>query len=464
VTEPYQTESPQTAPTVPGHPGVERRRSTSAAAPRSKRGRAGRAATYVAAAVAAAGAVYLTPSAPVQTRSLADLTSADRDLAPRPDAPFWHLRVDTLGRGESLGAILEQAGMSRASASIALGAVGKRDARALPAGTPITVRALSTDTLPAEITFQPEVDRIVHLRFLEGAWRKVEEKLAWKTDTVPARAVVGSSLYKAVHTALGDLLPKSERSELVYKLADIFEYRLDMTRDLQPGDEVKLLLERKVAPDGSPRDAQILAARVSVNGKAVDAVRFASGGGSSYFDQDGKSLRAAFLRTPVNFRRISSAFGGRWHPVLGLFRMHKGTDYAASSGTPVRSVGDGTVSFAGWKGGYGRVLEIRHRNGYVTRYGHLSRVAKGIRTGQSVGMGTTVAFVGSSGLATGPHLHFEVLVGGVQKDPRVALRDKAGWPISAGDRRKFQALRERLFASLDVAPPRDGRAQSALGE
>jgi murein DD-endopeptidase MepM/ murein hydrolase activator NlpD len=407
----------------------------------------------------------MTPSVPEPRRPLEELLTAERDTAPRPAAPFWHLRVDTLGRGESLGAILQDAGMSRSAADVALGAIGKRDAKALHAGTAVTVRALSTDTLPAEITYQPEVDRIVHLRFLEGAWRKAEEKLAWKTDTIPAVAVVGSSLYKAVHAALGDLLPKSERSELVYKLADIYEYRVDLEHDLDKGDEVKLLLERRVAPDGSPREAQILAARVSVNGKTVDAVRFANGGGNSYFDQDGKSLRAAFLRTPVNFRRISSAFGGRWHPVLGLFRMHKGTDYAASTGTPVRSVGDGTVIFAGWKGGYGRVLEIRHRNGYVTRYGHLSAFAKGVRAGRSVGMGTTVAYVGSSGLATGPHLHFEVLVNGVQRDPRVALRDKAGWPIPAGQRPKFQALRERLFASLEEPASRgDGRAHGALGE
>ena len=463
MTEPHHASSPQAAPTAPGLPGVERRRGTSVSSRRARRGKAGRAATYVAAAVAAAGAVYLTPSAPEPRRPLADLVAADE--VPRPDAPFWRLRVDTLGRGESLAAVLEKSGMTRASASIALGAIGSREARALRAGTPVTVRALSTDTLPAEITFQPEVDRIVHLRYLEGAWKKVEEKLAWTIDTVPARAVVGSSLYKAVHAALGDVLPKSERSELVYKLADIFEYRLDLSHDLDRGDEVKLLLERKVAPDGSPRDAQILAARVQMSGKTIDAVRFSAGGTSSYYDQDGKALRAAFLRTPVNFRRISSAFGGRWHPVLGLFRMHKGTDYAASSGTPVRSVGDGVVTFAGWKGGYGRVLEIRHRNGYVSRYGHLSRFAKGLRTGQSVGMGATVAYVGSTGLATGPHLHFEVLVGGVQKDPRVALRDKAGFPIPARERPKFQALRERLFASLDVAQPRDGRApQGVLGE
>src|SRR5207244_6492256 len=119
-------------------------------------------------------------------------------------------------------------------------------------------------------------------------------------------------------------------------------------------------------------------------------------------------------------RRISSVFGGREHPILGGWRQHKGTDYAAAMGTPVRAIGDGVIVRAGWGNGYGKVLELRHRNGFVTRYGHLSRFASGIHPGTRVTIGQTIAFVGSTGLSTGPHLHFEVLVDGVQRDPREA--------------------------------------------
>ena len=122
-------------------------------------------------------------------------------------------------------------------------------------------------------------------------------------------------------------------------------------------------------------------------------------------------------------------FGGRRHPVLGIWRRHKGTDYAAAQGTPVRSIGDGVVVFAGRKGGYGNVIDIRHRNGFVSRYGHLRNFAKGISRGKRVAIGSTIGAVGRTGLATGPHLHFEVLVNGVQRDPRIALQMKGGEPI-----------------------------------
>jgi murein DD-endopeptidase MepM/ murein hydrolase activator NlpD len=181
----------------------------------------------------------------------------------------------------------------------------------------------------------------------------------------------------------------------------------------------------------------------------MQAVRFGDGK-NSFYDQQGRSLRAAFLRAPLEFRRISSRFGLRRHPILGVLKAHKGTDYAANSGTPVRAIGDGVVTRAGWSGGYGNVLEIRHRNGYVTRYGHLRGFARGVRPGTRVSIAQTVAYVGTTGLSTAPHLHFEVLVGGVQRDPRVALSSKTGFPIAAGERRSFDSMRSRLMAVLDA--------------
>ena len=139
----------------------------------------------------------------------------------------------------------------------------------------------------------------------------------------------------------------------------------------------------------------------------------------------------------------------RKHPILGIWRQHKGTDYAANAGTPVRAIGDGTVIFAGRKSGYGNVLELRHPNGFVSRYGHLRAFAAGIRRGKSVGIGQTVAYVGMTGLATAPHLHFEILVNGVQRDPSVALNRKDGLPIPANARARFMSLRSSLLAALD---------------
>ena len=274
-----------------------------------------------------------------------------------------------------------------------------------------------------------------------------------KVDTVMVAGVIKSSLFSALDKS-GTELPKSARAELAFSLADIFEYRVDMSRDFQVGDKFQVLVERLQKPNGAIIVNKVLGARLAMSGNEIEAIRFDSrAANGEYFDGSGKSLRASFLRAPVNFRRISSLFGGRRHPVLGVWRRHKGTDYAASSGTPVRAIGDGVVIFAGRKGGYGNVIDIRHRNGFVSRYGHLRNFSKGISRGKRVTIGSTIGAVGQTGLATGPHLHFEILVNGVQRDPRIALQMKGGEPIPSSERGVFQQLRSRTLATLASAQP-----------
>jgi murein DD-endopeptidase MepM/ murein hydrolase activator NlpD len=254
-------------------------------------------------------------------------------------------------------------------------------------------------------------------------------------------------------------------------MADIFEYRIDMSRDLRVGDEFRVLVERVMDSAGGVRLGRVLATSFVQSRDTLIAIRFATAVATAapnvgpvageYFDLHGRSLRAAFLRAPVEFRRISSGFGMRMHPILRVWREHKGTDYVAAAGTPVRAIGDGVVVFAGQKGGYGNVIDLRHRNGYVTRYGHLSRFAPGIHRGARVTIGKTIAFVGMTGLATAPHLHFEVLVDGVQHDPRVALRDRgSGDPVPSGQREAFDHAAHTLIALLDGGA--QTRAQRAV--
>ncbi|HEX2724002.1 MAG TPA: M23 family metallopeptidase [Gemmatimonadaceae bacterium] len=270
-----------------------------------------------------------------------------------------------------------------------------------------------------------------------------------RVDTVTVSGTIQSSLFSALDKSGSGALPRAARAELAFSLADIFEYRVDMSKDLQVGDKFHILVERLQKPNGAIIVNKILGARLALSGNEIDAIRFESRAASGqYFDEGGKSLRASFLRAPVAFRRISSIFGGRRHPVLGIWRRHKGTDYAAAMGTPVRSIGDGVVVFAGRKGGYGNVIDIRHRNGFVSRYGHLRNFSKGIHTGTRVTIGSTIGAVGKSGLATGPHLHFEVLVNGVQRDPRIALRMKGGEPIPSSERGVFQRIRNRTLATF----------------
>ncbi len=364
--------------------------------------------------------------------------------------PFVRERVDTLGGRESLADVLVRAGLTRVAAAAAehgaAGALG-----VLPSGVAVTTRRVGADSTTADVVARPAVDRVVHLRYLAGAWRASEERLPWHTDTITARTTVASTLYDALHRAVGDRLPHDARSRLVDRLAGIFEYRVDVERDLEPGDSLRVLVERQIDPAGTPHEGRVVAAALTVAGRPVEAVQYRRAGAPSsdtagqYFDQFGKSLRAAFLRAPLEFRRVSSTFGMRQHPILGVWKMHTGTDYAASAGTPVRAVGDGTVLFAGRKGGYGNVLELRHANGYVSRYGHLRAFGRGVRPGAQVAMGRTVGYVGMTGLATAPHLHFEMLLGGAQRDPRSALETRTGVSLPARERAAFDTVRARLL-------------------
>ena len=377
-------------------------------------------------------------------------------LAPPITVPAWTQQVDTLEPGETVSGVLARAGLPGADIVAALEAAVGFDSRRVRAGTPVTVRTFAADTTPSELIFQLAIDRLLHLRRSTTGWSSEEVRLPWTTDTITVGGTIRTNLYDALDNGAGTALPPAARAELAWTIADIYEYRVDMSRELQEGDELRVLFERSIGPGGAVRVGKVLAARFVLSGEAVEAIRYASSTvGGDYFDQNGRSLRAAFLRTPVAFRRISSRFGMRRHPILGPMRRHQGIDYAASSGTPVRAIGDGVVLYAGRRGGYGNVLEIRHRNGFVSRYGHLRGFARGIHRGSRVTIAQTVAYVGSTGLSTAPHLHFEILVNGAHRNPRVALNQKGGEPIPKRERADFEGRRALLVASLDAGLPVD---------
>ena len=274
-------------------------------------------------------------------------------------------------------------------------------------------------------------------------------------DTLAIGGVITSNLYNALNESAAGVLPPSARHQLTWSLADIFEYKVDMSRDLHDGDKFHLLGERLQKPNGAIIVNKILGARLALSNSknSLEAIHFDTPGSSTgkYYDASGMSLRAAFLRAPLVFRRISSVFGSRKHPIFGEWRNHTGTDYAAAEGTPVRAIGDGVVIFAGKKGGYGNMIDIRHRNGMVSRYGHMRGFATGIHPGSRVAMGSTIGYVGMTGWATGPHLHFEIRVNGVARDPKLALQDRSGEPIPADERSLFQKMRNQTLASLNDA-------------
>ena len=270
----------------------------------------------------------------------------------------------------------------------------------------------------------------------------LENPLEIRTRT--ASATIHSSLFQAAADA--DL---DERIAL--ELAEIFQYDIDFVLDMQPDDRFTLIYE-EVSQDGKIlRTGNILAAKFVNEGREYRAIRYVDEQGhAEYFTPDGKSLRKAFIRAPVQFSRVSSRFNpSRRHPVLNTIRAHRGVDYAAPIGTPVRAAGDGRVSFVGQQGGFGNVIELEHGSGVVTVYGHLSRFAAHLRRGQRIELGQVIGFVGMTGLATGPHLHYEYRVHGVHQNPQtVPLPDAA--PIPDAGRERFLATTADLVNMLDL--------------
>src|SRR5687767_7572217 len=388
-----------------------------------------RAIAYGVVALFGVAAVLFTKPLPPGPRAASVLTPAAA-----PVLPPWRERHDTVRTGETIVGVLARGGLSEVIAREALKAAKTLDPRRIPAGMRLVTRAPQHDTIPTEVILRLAVDRILHLNRGDSGWTAREEKLPWTIDTVVVSGTITSTLGDAMEDAARDLLPASARQQLVYTLAeDIVEYRVDMSRDRQVGDRFDVVTQRRRLGHGLDQVTRIdtvFGATMTLSGKTTQAVLFRSAKVAGiYFDQDGKPMRSGFLRNPVSFRRISSGFGMRRHPILGTMRAHQGTDYAANSGTPIRAIGDGTVIRAGWHNGYGNVVDIRHANRYVSRYGHMKGFAKGIYAGARVAREQIIGFVGSTGLSTAPHLHFEVLVNGEQRNPRVVLANISAGPV-----------------------------------
>ncbi len=231
---------------------------------------------------------------------------------------------------------------------------------------------------------------------------------------------------------------------LALQLSDIFAWDIDFACDLRKGDAFRILVEGFYLGGEFRKYGNILAAEFTNKGEPFKAYRFENGNRHDYYDEEGNSRRKAFLKAPLNFRRISSHFAkSRLHPVLKITRPHHGIDYAAPAGTPVSAVGDGKVIFAGWSGGYGNFVIVRHPNGWKTCYGHLSKIARGVRKGAGVRQGHTIGSVGATGLATGPHLHYEVRINDKSVNP-MKVKVPKGCPVPPTQLAAFHARRDQM--------------------
>ncbi|WP_029935786.1 M23 family metallopeptidase [Thiomicrospira pelophila] len=286
-----------------------------------------------------------------------------------------------------------------------------------------------------------------HLEKKDDQFRIYENHKVVDTKIKMSSATIHDSFYIAGETA--GLSPRT-----IMNLADLFAWEVDFVRELRSGDELKIIYEQRYLNDEFLGDGNILAAELTVGGqRKVRAFRLEIENQLiGYYDENGQNLRKAFMRNPINYTRISSRFQrGRHHPVLQETRDHRGVDYAAPTGTPIYAAGDGVISYKGWNGGYGKKVVIKHAGRYETVYAHLSRYGKAKR-GQSVKQGDIIGYVGKTGLATGPHLHYEFRINGVHRDPlKVKFPDAE--PVLATYRNDFDQYASIMHSQLTRFDP-----------
>lgn len=282
----------------------------------------------------------------------------------------------------------------------------------------------------------------IHFQRKDKIFERNEHNRTPEISQTYKEAVINNSLFV-------DGMNANIDQPLLIELANIFGWDIDFALDIREGDQFSILYEEKFLDGEKIGNGNILAAQFINNGRTFQAIRYKTSKGANYYTPDGLAMRKAFLRTPVDFTRISSKFNpNRLHPIFKTSRPHRGVDYAAASGTPVKAAGDGTVSFAGKQNGYGNVVIINHGKGYQTLYAHLRGFARGMRKGKIVKQGNIVAYVGQTGWATGPHLHYEFRVNGVHKNP-VTVKLPNDAPMPKTDLKKYLPYAQTIVASLE---------------
>ncbi|HHC71714.1 MAG TPA: peptidase M23 [Thiotrichales bacterium] len=380
----------------------------------------------------------------VEPLSLPPLTEAQTiPLEPTTEEEGDDWREITVRSGDSLARIFSREGLS-ASELHRIMALGKpvRRLRNLRPGDRIRLRG--SNGAVAELVL--EEDEARHLR----VWRE-EESYRAERVSLPVERRIGHAS-GIIHDSLFLAGQQAGLSDtLIMELAQIFGWDIDFALDIREGDRFTVLYEELWLEGRKLRDGRIVAAEFVNRGHTYRAVRFRGPEGDDrFYTPEGRSLRKSFLRTPVEFSRISSRFSlGRRHPILNRIRAHKGVDYAAPRGTPVRATGDGKVEFRGTKGGYGRTIVLRHAGRYTTLYAHLNGYHRKVRKGARVKQGQIIGYVGSSGLATGPHLHYEFRVDGVHRNP-LTVRLPAAQPLASTRLSAFQAQATPLLAQLEA--------------
>ncbi len=356
--------------------------------------------------------------------------------------PSLYLPYSTsLYPGETMTALLLRLGVGEGEAALWLRqAMGKLDLRRLPAWTPVFCHRLWGVELQ-ELRLILGREELVLAKAGQGVVTAELKKRPITERLVVKGGAISGSLF-------GTVAAWGEKDELASALAEVFAWQVDFHRDLQPEDRIRVLFVRQESEGELLGYGPILAATLWNKGKEYKAFRYTHQGRAGYYDEFGHPLRRQFLRSPLPYSRVTSGFSfSRSHPILGRKLPHFGVDYAAPEGTPVRVTADGVVTFAGWKGGGGKTVEVSHAGGFTTAYLHLSRFAPGLAVGRRVTQGEVIGYVGSTGLATGPHLDYRVTQNGRHLNP-ARIGGDPGPPLSGKALEAFRAVKGELEAAL----------------
>ncbi len=298
------------------------------------------------------------------------------------------------------------------------------------------------------VSFSPSVEHQVTIaRDTNGTFTAQDQVKQLAEKVHRAGATIDSSLYLA---AMQAGIP----ADVVVQMIHMFSYEVDFQRDLKPGNSFEVLYSYYYTPDGqAAKQGDIKYAAMKIGGRTIALYHYDPKGpdGPDYFDSHGQSAKSMLMKTPVDGARITSGFGMRFHPILGYSRMHKGIDFAVPTGTPVMAAGGGVIKQEGWSNGYGNFMLIDHQNGYSTAYGHLSRFAAGTHVGTHVHQGQVVAYSGMTGMATGPHLHYEIRIGGNQVNP-ATVKVASGRRLFGKDLKGFMAERAHVLTEMAAMP------------
>jgi murein DD-endopeptidase MepM/ murein hydrolase activator NlpD len=385
----------------------------------------------------------------------ADAVSVDPVFVPAAEKTETHI----IKRGETLSGVLTSAALVGPDlAEVLLLSREHLDPRRLTLGTEVTVRRYAATNEPRSVEMRVNADTTVVLARTEVGWQSKLHLTPVIVDTVYVAGEIdaGTTLYESLVLDETINLPAAERVQLASELGSIYAYTIDFSREIQPGDSYQIAYEREARPDGTARSRRILIGEVVNQGKAYSAIYYKRGYVEGYYGPDGKSLRLGFRRNPLDFMRVTSTFAAkRYHPILGIYRAHLGTDYGAAHGTPVYAVADGTVVGSGRDRGYGNVVTIRHHSGYTSKYAHLSRFGAKGRAGTRVKQNDIIGYVGATGLATGPHLHYELRLNGRPVNNRTH-KLPGGPPMPSEYRAEFRRLASDRMALLNrnVTQPR----------